>query len=376
MNPTTLPHDMLLPARTIAGRGAVRQFAALASAFGPRGLLVHGASLRRSGTIDSLLAGPTPPPASIATWEHAGGEPTLDQLATLLRDVHRIGPDWIAALGGGSVLDLAKAAAGLFRAARPLEAYHNGAPVEADGLPFIAIPATAGTGSEATPNAVLTNARARIKKSIRDERLMARLVILDPGLLATCPPATIAAAGMDAMTQAIEAYISRGRTWFSDTIALKATRLIASALPRVFRDPAAPAADDLLLGSYLAGIALCQARLGVVHGLVHPLGALYGVPHGLACAVCLPLALELNRTAIGERYGILSTQLGGDPVETVAALLREMSVVSPFAGQPLRDVEAIVEQTLASASARANPKPVTRDDVVWMLTRLFNPPPG
>jgi alcohol dehydrogenase class IV len=307
----------------------------------------------------------------VRAWQHAGGEPTLAQLDALLADARAWRPDWIAAIGGGSVLDIGKACAGLLHAPLPPAAYHGGEAIPPAHTPFAAVPTTAGTGSEATIVTVLTDERAGLKKSIRHPTFMPRLVILDAHLLAGCPPAVVAASGMDALTQAIESYISRGATWFSDALAGEAMRRIHAALPRVVAGAGGPDAEALLTGSYLAGLALSHARLGLVHGLAHPLGLRYHAPHGVVCAVCLPEVLAFNHAAAGDKYGVLADLLGGDPVACTRALLASLGIVSPFRGQALIDEPAIVSETLASGSTAANPRAVSEDDVKTMLARLF-----
>ncbi len=368
-----IPADMALPARTISGRGAVRQLAALAAVYGGRGLLVHGASLRCSGALQKILE-KCPVGVHMFAAEHPGGEPTLDNLEDLLAAARRDRADWIAAVGGGSVMDAAKACAGLLRASGPAEEYHDGRPIETPAVPFIAAPTTAGTGSEATMNAVLTNRRTGVKKSIRHPGMMARLVLLDAELLDTCPPGVRAHAGMDALTQAVEAYFCNASSQLSDDFARRGFKLLAGSLedfamgrPRAGSDPA----EAMLLGSYFAGLALSIARLGVVHGIAHPLGARYKIPHGQVCGVCLPLALELNRDAVSGRYHELSGLAGGDLRDWTAALLERLAVRNPFAGQELRDAEGIISETLASASGKANPLPLNAGHVRWMLDRLF-----
>lgn len=373
-----MPDDLILPGRTITGRGAIQTMAEQAAAFGRRGLLVHSASLRAAGFL-RLLMQKCPAGITIVTAEHPGGEPKLDHLAALLATARRERADWVAAVGGGSVMDVAKACAGLLHAAGALEEYHDGRPVECPGAPFIAAPTTAGTGSEATMNAVLTNPRTGQKKSIRHPCMMARLVILDAALLDACPPAIRAHAGLDALTQAIEAFVCRAASRLSDDFARRSFRLLAASLldfglaDTGEATPPEDPAEKMLLGSYFSGLALSIARLGVVHGIAHPLGARYKIPHGQVCGLCLPLALELNRAAMGERYAELSALAGADLRQWVESLLSRLAVQNPFPSLQLRDTDGIIRETLASASARANPRPVTADDVRWLLARLFTP---
>ena len=366
----TLPPRLVLPPRTVVERGGISSLPNEAAQFGARGILVHGGSLEDGGGLAGVLSR-IPEGMEIATWRHAGGEPTLKQLERLLAWAREKRPDWMAGVGGGSVIDIAKACAGLLDAPLSVKEYHAGADIPASRVPFVAAPTTAGTGSEATIVSVLTDEEENVKKSIRHPSFMARLVILDSDLLLTCPPAVIAASGMDAFTQAVESYVSNRASRFSEMLSLEAAKLVALNLEAVFEGAAGDRAQGLLEGSYLAGLALSHARLGVVHGLAHPLGHRYRAPHGLVCAVCLPAAIEFNRAAMGGKYGALGSALGGDLLDTVHGLLSRLRLESPFRGKPLRDRDAVVRETLASGSTAANPRPVDAQDVANMLDALF-----
>lgn len=338
--------------------------------FGQSGLLVHGRSLRASGILDRILAR-KPERLTVFPWEHGGGEPNLAQLADLLACARKRKSEWIAGVGGGSVMDLAKACAGLFNTKGEVETYHNGAPVEASGIPFAAVPTTAGTGTEATVNSVLTNTNNSKKKSIRDKTFIASLVILDPGLLRDCPPQVIAHAGMDAFTQALEAYSSCYSTWFSDVFSLKALELISANLILAFSGARHDVTRDLLVGSYFAGLAFSTARLGVVHGLAHPLGVRYHLPHGLVCAICLPCAIELNREAMGVKYPNVSKTIGHDLLQRTNYMLNQLGIVSPLKGKRILDKDEIIKETVGAWSTAANPKKITAEDVEFLLNRIF-----
>lgn len=365
-----LPEKVVMPARMLFGAGKAQCLLSECARYGRRGLLVHGRSLAAHGVLPLLLR-EKPGGMVVATWEHAGGEPALADLDRLLEAARNHQADWIAGVGGGSVLDLAKVCGGLFHARQPVEAYHNGAAIETPGLAIAAVPTTAGTGSEATVNAVLTNSATRQKKSIRDDNLMARLVILDPALLANCPKQVIAHAGMDAFTQALEAFTSRHAVWLSDELGLKALTLIGAHLESFYcgTDPAA--AEQVLMGSYLAGLSFAMARLGVVHGIAHPLGVRYHVPHGYVCGVCLPYAVELNRDAMGGKYGQASRALGQDLLDLIKHLLIKLDMPSPFRGKPILEKEVVIRETVAAGSTQTNPKPIVPADVEWLLDRLF-----
>ncbi|MDD4870788.1 MAG: iron-containing alcohol dehydrogenase [Kiritimatiellae bacterium] len=364
------PNELVLPPRTIFRKRAVVDLFKECAVFGKRGVLVHGRSFLASGAFQNI-AETGMSDVAVKTWQHPGGEPTLHQLEVLLSEARAHHAEWIAGVGGGSVIDLAKACAGLLEATRPPVAYHDGAAISTSKIPFLVAPTTAGTGSEATVVCVLTNSETNVKKSFRHPSFMARLVILDPELLAGSPPEVIAHSGMDAFTQAIESYVSTGATWFSDQFSLKALSMIFSSIRAVFENSYSDKKDDLLAGSYLAGLALSNARLGIVHGLAHPLGARYHVPHGLACAVCLPHAIKFNHDAMGVKYTIMSETIGGDLFLETNRMIEDFNIRSPFAGQSILGEDRIIEETLASGSAAANPRKVTETDVEYLLKQIF-----
>ncbi|MFA7692631.1 MAG: iron-containing alcohol dehydrogenase [Candidatus Hydrogenedentes bacterium] len=364
-----LPESLILPPQTRQGKGSAEQLLAHCEAFGQRGYLVCGQSQVRNGNLDRILANEKVH-AQLRVWIYPGDEPTLSHLEELLSLVREHNPHWIAALGGGSVLDIAKAAAGLHHAPLPIRSYHDGTPIPPTATAFIAVPTTAGTGSEATMVSVLTNEDTGVKKSIRHPSFLARLVVLDPQLLEACPPPIMAASGMDALTQAIESYCSRGATWLSDTFAIKAFTMIYESLEKACLGNV-EVLPQLLEGSFLAGIALSNARLGLVHGLAHPLGARFHIPHGKVCAVCLPYVLRFNRESIEEKYVVLTHHTGDDLLTAVEALNKRLGIENPFIGKTLHDPEAFIEETLASGSTQANPKEVTEEDVSRILDELF-----
>ena len=367
---TLIPPKLLFPARTFTGHGIIKCLISECAVFGVRGLVVHGRSLKTNGILSRILQN-SPEELSVKSWEYSGWEPTLNHLADLLAEARAYEAEWIAGVGGGSVMDLAKSCAGLFNAKGDLSSYHNGAPVEYKGIPFAAAPTTAGTGSEATTNAVLINSVTGQKKSIRDDAFLARLVLLDPELITYCPKQVIAYSGMDAFTQAVEAFTSRKAVWLSDEFALKGLALIASTLESVYNGAAGEPPLHLLEGSYFAGLAFSIARLGIVHGLAHSLGVRCHLPHGLICALCLPHAIELNRDAIGNKYRRMSEVLGQDLLTQTRIFLDRLGIESLLKGKSLKDKDGIIKEALASDSTAANPKKISSPDIEFLLKRLF-----
>ena len=224
-----LPASLLLPQRTVAAEGAVLRLTNLAAEFGSSGILVHGCSLQRSELLDAILNEP-PFGMRVRAWCHDGNEPTVDAVDALRADLKADRPDWVAAVGGGSVIDLAKAAAGLLDAPENTAFYQmHPTSIPPAALPLIAAPTTAGTGAEATVVSVLTDPSRTVKQSIRHPSYMPRLVILDPCLLRCCPSNTRAAAGFDAFVQAFESYTSLHATPFTRALSeLALTRIARS----------------------------------------------------------------------------------------------------------------------------------------------------
>lgn len=372
-----VPTSLRLPRATLTKPGIVDRLLPEAKNFGSRGLLLHSRFLASSGKLERVLA--QGPDMDVLVRQHQGGEPTLRQVEELLAEAREHGCDFVAVVGGGSVLDLGKAVAGLYHAARPVREYHDGLAIESAGLPVLAAPCTAGTGSEATKVSVLIDdhdeapdsGRYAIKKSIRADSMQPVVVLLDAELVAAGPRHVIAHSGLDALTQAIEAYTSTGATWFTDQLALKGVELVGRNLPLAHRSAGVDEAQGLLLGSYLTGLAFSHSRLGVVHGLAHPLGARYRQPHGLVCGVCLPLALAFNYRAVPEKYENMSRAVGQDLLSYVKELMEEMEVRNPFAGKEILDEEGMVAEILASGSTAHNPRAVSAEDARALLADLF-----
>ncbi|MBP5321579.1 MAG: iron-containing alcohol dehydrogenase [Kiritimatiellae bacterium] len=366
-----LPSNLLLPQRVISRPGAVADLSLLAAPFGADGLIVHGRSFEASGALARLCDTFSTPPSS---WRHEGGEPTVQAVDALRAAIRKNRPDWVAAIGGGSVMDLAKAAAGLADARLPTGHYQrHPEEIPPATLPLIAVPTTAGTGSEATVVSVLTDAERGLKQSIRHPTHLPRCVILDPELLHPCPSRTRAASGLDAFVQAYESLTSIHATPFTRALSETAlVQLTENLLPFYQGDNLrAPA---MLQASFLAGVALSHARLGIIHGLAHPLGIRFHAPHGLACACCLPACLALNRPAIQPDLDRLKARYGIDIPAQVDAWMRAMTLPNPFRGAPIPDREAVIRETLASGSTKANPVPITEANLSPLLDEIGRAP--
>ena len=289
------PFTIAIPQRILFGRGEAQKAPALLAPFGNRGLVIHGASATRAQwLLDALHA------AGIGTLAlPCATEPTLAILETALVRSRPFRPDWVAALGGGAALNLGKALAALIPAPGTpldhLEVVGRGLPLTVPPLPFIALPTTAGTGAEATKNAVIGLPDHGRKVSLRDDRMLARLAIVDPALTDGTPRAITLASGLDAITQVIEPYVSSKATPFTDALTVPAIPQGLTALKRLMETEDPDARDALAHVSLTGGIALANAGLGAVHGLAGVIGGLTPAPHGAICGALLAPILRLNR---------------------------------------------------------------------------------
>lgn len=289
------------------GAGSVGRLPILARQYGARALLVTGgASFERTAAWPVLLTGLR---EQGVDWLRirVAGEPSPDLVDQAVRDFRSENVAVVIGIGGGSALDAAKAIAGLLRPGNSVMDHLEGVgpelPYTGPAVPFIAVPTTAGTGSEATKNAVLSMQGTQgFKKSFRDEKLVAEFAVVDPDLLATCPPGVVAANGMDAFTQLLESFVSSRASPFTDSIAWGGMKSARDGLLALHADQSDAAARERMAYAALAsGITLAQAGLGSVHGLAAPLGAFFPIPHGLACGTLLADATEINLYALRAR---------------------------------------------------------------------------
>jgi alcohol dehydrogenase class IV len=294
--------------KIVFGEGTLRQVPELLQQFGRRVLIVTGARSFRStlqwqALVDAMKG-------RGLSWEDmvVEGEPSPMLVDTAVRTFRHAGIETVLGIGGGSVLDAAKAIAGLLPHGNSVMDHLEGVgpelPYKGPSLPFIAVPTTAGTGSEATKNAVLSvQGPGGFKKSFRHDSLVAKYAVVDPTLLATCPRGLVAADGMDALTQLLESFVSTRANPFTDALALSGLRHVRDGLLEWYEGGkgAADGRAGMAYGSLLSGITLAQVGLGSVHGLAAPLGAFFPIPHGVACGTTVAVATEANIRALEGR---------------------------------------------------------------------------
>jgi alcohol dehydrogenase class IV len=364
--------------------------------FATAGRIVFG-----EGTFSevSKAAGPRPLVVTGATGRHAchgvpfrvSGEPTFDDVrrgAALAREERC---DGVIAIGGGSAIDAGKAIAALL--ANPgdpldyLEVVGRGMPLVNASVPFIAVPTTAGTGSEVTRNAVLASPEHRVKASLRSAGMLPRVAVVDPELTYDLPPAITASTGLDALAQVIEPYVSVRANPMVDLYCTEGIRRIAVALPRAFENGAdREARAAMSWGSLLGGLSLANAGLGAVHGFAAPIGGMFDAPHGAVCAALLPHAVEINVEALRarapqsdalRRYDTVARLLTGQPhaiADDAVWWLTELCAhleIPPLSAYGIAEahIPELVAKAAQANSMKANPIELTPEELTEIVTR-------
>jgi alcohol dehydrogenase class IV len=387
----TLAYDFAAPPKIVFGWGRRRELGALARPLGHRALVLCGLPAAVAadvlGEIREILAAHEIDFALLETILHEPEVQDVDRVAVEMRGYGHGRGSFLLAIGGGAAIDLAKAAAVIATnrqsptIADYLEGVGRGLKIVEPPLPVVAMPTTAGTGAEATRNAVISSYDPPFKKSIRDDRLLPRLVLVDPELTATAPPSVTAASGMDAITQLIESYISRKAQPIPQALALHGLREAVPAIAEAVENGRSRAARERMShAALLSGMALANSGLGVAHGVAAALGIHGRVPHGMACAVMLPAALRINREVRTAELATIARHVYGIPaaapdceaadvlIERIEALCRRVGVPSRLADLGIRhdQIPAIVKSSRGQ-SMSGNPCDVS--DVV--LTRLL-----
>jgi alcohol dehydrogenase class IV len=357
---------------------------------GRRALLVTGSSSERA----SRLAGQLQAAGVEATAMCIKGEPQLATVTEGARIAREASCDVVIALGGGSVIDGGKAIAAVLANGGDLldyvEVIGRGRPLTKPSAPFIAIPTTAGTGSEVTRNAVLASPEHRVKVSLRSPLMLPRLAVVDPELTYSVPAAVTASTGLDALTQLIEPYVCNSPNPITDAICREGMYRAARSLKRACQDGRDPRArEDMAIASLFGGLALANAKLGAVHGLAAPLGGMFPAPHGAVCARLLPLVMEANLQALEsraagspilERYCEVARLVTGDPSASasdgarwVAELCADLRIapLSRF-GLDEAAIPAVISQAVKASSMKGNPIQLMDEELSAILERSLS----
>jgi len=399
-------YDLLVPPRIVFGPGRVAEIGAIVAELGRAAWIVSGCrSGVASGGIDAVELACREVGIPTRLVASSAGEPTVDDVATALAGLPGADRDEavIIAVGGGATIDLAKAVAALATNAAGLAMNSTGEAADLDrvvvdhlegvgrGLsltrppvPLVAVPTTAGTGAEATRNAVISCPRRRFKKSMRSPLMVPRAAVVDPLLTLSCPRGTTAASGLDCITQLIEAFICRFRQPLPRALVLDALPRAVAALPQVLANPAdLDARTALSHAALVSGIALTNSGLGMAHGVAAALGIECGTPHGVACAVMLPVALRVNEPVMQGDLALLERtidpQAAGDDARAARAFVERIERLCREAGVPqrLRDVGLArdrlgwLAEHSGGASMRGNPVEMHAATLLPILTACY-----
>src|SRR5579872_771325 len=376
-------------ARIVFGTGSIRDVAPAAAGLGRRALVVTGASGERATPLIHDLE-----TKGVACVRFAvAGEPTLELIRQGAAYAHQERCEIVVAMGGGSAVDSGKALAALLtNPGDPLdylEVIGRGQPLAHAAAPFLAIPTTAGTGSEVTRNAVLGSVEHRVKASLRSPAMLARLAVVDPELTLDLSPPLTASTGLDALTQLIEPYVSSRANPMTDQFCVEGLRRASAALPRAWENGGdREARESMSWAALLGGLALANAGLGAVHGFAAPLGGMFSAPHGALCAAVLPYAMDVNvkallaRAPAGEalfRYDAVARLLTGNPLATapdgvvwIGALCRKLEIPRLQAyGVQSQHVPELVEAAQKTSSMKGNPIALTNEELSEIVLRAL-----
>lgn len=375
--------------RIVFGPGSADEIGSIARAFGQRPLLVTGRDPSRAARISELLrqAG-----LSITTQSIAQ-EPTIEDITNAVAQARHASCDLVVGCGGGAALDAAKAISALLVNSGDvfeyLEVVGRAQPLANPALPCIAVPTTAGTGSEVTRNAVLAAPVQRVKVSLRSAHMLPRVALVDPALTLSLPPAVTAATGLDALTQLIEPYTSARANPLTDALCVEGIRRVARSLRRVVESgDDLTAREDMALGSLFGGLALANAGLGAVHGFAGPIGGMFPAPHGAVCAALLPHVMEANLIALRDRapghpaitrYDEIARLLtdrphavAADGTQWVQRLVSDLGIPGLNAyGIGTADLPAIVAASEKASSMKANPLSLRTSELHGILERAL-----
>jgi alcohol dehydrogenase class IV len=359
--------------RIVFGPGVLAEIGEIVAGLGSRALLVTGRTPERAEAARERLGAAGVASAAFSVM----GEPTVGDVRRGADVARSEGADVVVACGGGSAIDAGKAIAALLgNGGDPLsylEVVGRGQPLTKPSLPFIAIPTTAGTGSEVTRNAVLASTEHRVKVSLRSPLMLPRAALVDPDLLRGLPPHVVAASGLDAFAQLVEPFLSVRANPQVDALCREGLVRSARSLRRAFEGDSSEAVRvDLALASLFGGLALANAGLGAVHGFAAPVGGMFDAPHGAACAALLPAVLRVNLEALSRRrpqspalarYREIAVIVTGrteadaeDAVVWTESLLRALAIpgLSRW-GATEADIGPLVAKARAASSMKGNP---------------------
>lgn len=382
-----MTYRMRPPGDVLSGRGSLERIGELASKYRPESVvLLVDENVQKNGGADRLAALLSASCAKLCVVSNIPVEPETGQVKELFARVEELQADLIVAMGGGSVLDSAKMISVLLRNPAYLENLLDAGLIRERGVPLIAVPTSAGTGSEATPNSIVVVPEQKLKVGVVHPFFIPDSVILDPETTLSLPAHVTAATGLDAFCHAIECFISKKSNPFSDLYALEAIRLVARSLFKAYSDGSdIDAREDLLLAAFYGGMCIASSSTVAVHALSYPLGGRYRIPHGLSNAILLPWVMEFNRDAVVGKFAEVAGAMGIPPgadaeetskrvVEGIFSLVRSLGIPSTLRelGVGTDDLDEIVAAAMkVTRLLDNNPKPVSPGDARSIYMKLL-----
>ena len=381
--------EFYAPRKIIFGPGGLSQVGVEAKRLGSKALVVSGKSaMRNSGVLDRLTHLLKENNLEYVTYENIPSDPAVETIDTGTDFARKEKCNLIIALGGGSVLDSGKAISAMVTNKGSVADYQEiegkGRKFQYKTLPFIAIPTTSGTGSEATKNAVITNPEFNLKKSIRDPMLIPEVALVDPELTLSLPPHITAISGGDALTQCIESYLGKKSQEITAALALHAIGLIGKSLVKAVNDGKnLEARKNMAMAALLSGLCLSNSGLGAVHALSHPLGVYYKIPHGLSCTVLLPYVMEYNLPVVTKKMVKIAESLGENisslseieaaqrAAEKIKEILTAVRIKENLFGWKIKEED--FPQLIKGAkggSLNNNPRDTSDEDLIELLYKM------
>lgn len=378
----TSPFSFVMPTRIEYGMGAAgRLEAEVAALRAKRVLVVTDKGVRSAGLDARVLECLRSSGVQSVVYDGVEANPKDRNVEEGAATAREFGADAIVALGGGSPIDCAKSICVLVTHGGTIKQYEGKGKVVGDVLPWIAIPTTAGTGSEVTFSSVITDTAGQYKMTVKSPLMAAEVALVDPEMTFTVPPPVTASTGVDALTHAIEAYTVTCAEPISDAVALQAIELISRNLrDAVHEGRKAGARAGMMLGSLLAGIAFSHSDVGSVHCMAESLGGVYDLPHGVCNAILLPYVMEYNLDYSRERYARVAQAMGIEgSTDAAAAAVDAVRVLCSDVGLPAfsslgirpSDLDMLAKMSARNLSTESNPRPMRKDDYLEVFRRAM-----
>ena len=379
--------ELYLPTRVIFGAGKSKTTGEVIHSLGGRKVLVvSDPGVIGANLLDGILSSIEDAGLSYRVFSDVGHEASLAQVQEGLNVLQAEESDILLSVGGGSVMDTAKGIGCLATNPGDLRDYEGPEKFKNPPLPTVAVPTTAGSGSELSFGAVISDDERKYKFSFRSSMQIPKVALLDPELLKTTPPKLAAATGMDALSHGLEAYVSKWSNFMTDAYCRQNFYLVGKYLRRFVSDPSdVEAASGMLLASSMGPMAFNVARLGLVHAIGHPLGAKFKLPHGITCALLMPHVMKFNQDACPDKFIDIAIGLEGAPKEgsatvdaqsairAVERLMDDIGVRADFSSYDITDelLSRIADETLSSGMQMTNPIECDKNDILVILYGLF-----